>query len=393
MPSWQAHWQTRLAERRNTHQLRRLRVTDSAQGVCVQSEGRVYRSFISNNYLGLANHPALKKALTTAAERYGVGAGAAHLLGGHSRAHQQLEEELAAFTGRERTLLFSTGYMANWGVMTALLGAGDRVLQDKFNHASLLDGGRASGAAFQRYLHADMRSLEKYLARDARAKTLVASDGVFSMDGDIAPLPALAALCTHHNALLMVDDAHGFGVLGKNGAGVCEHFAQTQNDVPVLMATLGKALGSFGAFVAGSADLIDMLTQFARSYVYTTAMPPAQAAVSSAALKLLQTENWRRDVLHARIAFFCAGAAQRKLPLLASKTAIQPLLIGSSECVMAVESALRNAGFLVGAVRPPTVAANAARLRITLCADHSENDIEQLLDALFLALQKTTSVR
>lgn len=378
MNLWQQHWQQQLAERQQQHLLRAAHVFDD----------KPYRAFISNDYLGFANHPALKKALADGAEKYGVGSGASHLLGGHSRAHQQLEEELAAFTGRDRALLFSTGYMANLGVLTALLGKGDCILQDKLNHASLIDGGLSSGADFRRYLHTDVSSLEKYLIRTEKKKTLelqkklIATDGVFSMDGDIAPLPELAALCNQYEALLMVDDAHGFGVLGKTGAGSCEYFSLAQNDVPILMGTLGKALGSFGAFVAGSHDMIDMLIQFARPYIYTTALPPAQAAVTSAALHLLGSESWRREKLQANIQFFRQQAGQRSLPLMDSSTAIQPLIVGGSELVLRMGEQLRARGFLVGAVRPPTVAEGAARLRITLSAEHSENDIAQLLDAI-----------
>lgn len=389
MSRWQQHWQQQLAERAHRHLMRRVRILDSAQGVQVVVEGVAYRSFISNDYLGLASHPALKKALGDAAEHYGTGSGASHLLGGHSRAHQQLEEELAAFTGRDRALLFSTGYMANLGVLTALLHKGDCVLQDKLNHASLLDGGLASGADFRRYLHADSASLQHHLERCGERKTLVATDGVFSMDGDIAPLPGIAALCRQHDALLVVDDAHGVGVLGKTGAGSCEHFGLTQGDVPVLMGTLGKALGSFGAFVAGPQDMIEMLIQFARPYIYTTALPPAQAAVTSAALRLLQAESWRREQLQHNIAFFRAQAADRGLALMESNTAIQPLLVGASARVLVLDARLRESGFLVGAVRPPTVAEGAARLRITLSAAHSEADMLALLDAVAAALQDT----
>ncbi len=378
MNIWQQHWQQQLAERTQKHLLRNVQVFDDKQ----------YQAFISNDYLGLANHPVLKKALIDSAEQYGTGSGASHLLGGHSRAHQQLEEELAAFTGRDRALLFSTGYMANLGVMTALLNKNDCVLQDKLNHASLIDGGLASGADFRRYLHVDVNSLEKHLLRTTGKRTLVATDGVFSMDGDIAPLPELAVLCNQHDALLMVDDAHGFGVLGKTGAGSCEYFSLAQNDVPVLMGTFGKALGSFGAFVAGSHDMIEMLIQFARTFVYTTAMPPAQAAVTSAALRLLNTESWRREKLQSNIGFFRQQAQQRLLQLMDSPTAIQPLLIGSSERVMRVAEQLLVRGFLVGAVRPPTVAEGAARLRITLSATHEEKDITQLLDAIAEILQE-----
>ena len=370
--AWQQHWQQQLAERTQKHLLRNVQVFDD----------KPYQAFISNDYLGLANHPVLKKALVDSAERYGTGSGASHLLGGHTRAHQQLEEELAAFTGRDRALLFSTGHMANIGVMAALLNKNDCVLQDKLNHASLIDGGLTSGADFRRYLHADANSLEKHLLRTAGKKTLVATDGVFSMDGDIAPLVALATLCKKHDALLMVDDAHGFGVLGKTGAGSCEQFSLVQKDVPILMGTFGKALGSFGAFVAGSHDMIEMLIQFARTFVYTTAMPPAQAAVTSAALRLLNTESWRREKLQSNIVFFRQQAQQHSLPLMDSSTAIQPLLIGSSERVMQVAEQLRTRGFLVGAVRPPTVAEGAARLRITLSSTHDEKNITQLLDAI-----------
>jgi 8-amino-7-oxononanoate synthase len=387
MTIWQQHWQQQLAERETQHRMRRLQVLDSAQGTQVVVDGKPYRSFISNDYLGFANHPVLKKTLCEAAEIYGTGSGASHLLGGHSRAHQQLETELAAFTGRDRALLFSTGYMANLGVLTALLNKGDCILQDKLNHASLLDGGLSSGADFHRYLHANISSLEKYLVKNSGKKILVATDGVFSMDGDIAPLPELSAQCKNHDALLMVDDAHGFGVLGKTGAGSCEHFSMAQQDVPVLMGTLGKALGSFGAFVAGSHDMIEMLIQFARTFIYTTAMPPAQAAVTSAALQLLGTEKWRREKLQNNIDFFRAQARKNGLPLLDSPTAIQPLLVGSSAAVLQLDKQLRQRGFLVGAVRPPTVAEGAARLRITLSANHEENEILQLLNAIADSLQ------
>lgn len=380
MNRWQQSWQEKLTERAENNLLRTVRVNAfDAQ-----------RSFISNDYLGLAQHPALKKALCAAAEKYGSGSGASHLLGGHSAPHQQLEEELAAFTGRERALLFSTGYMANLGVLTALLQKGDCVLQDKLNHASLLDGGLFSGADFRRYLHSDINSLEKHLTRCADKKVLVATDGVFSMDGDIAPLPELAVLCQQHQALLMVDDAHGFGVLGKNGAGSCEHFSLSQNAVPILMGTFGKALGSFGAFVAGSNDLIEMLIQFARPFIYTTALPPAQTAATSSALGLLKTESWRREKLQNNIAFFKQQAAQRQLALQDSPTAIQPLLIGSSVRVMQIDKQMRQRGFLVGAVRPPTVADNAARLRITLSAIHEEKDMAHLLDAIVDCLRATS---
>lgn len=388
MNPWQQDWQQQLAERQAQHRLRQLRVLDSAQGVHVTIDGREYLSFCSNDYLGLANHPLLKIALGNAAEEYGTGSGASHLLGGHSRVHQQLEEALAAFTGRDRALLFSTGYMANLAVLTTLAGKGDCILQDKLNHASLIDGGLASAADHRRYLHGDTGSLHNHLVRCTNRKTLVATDGVFSMDGDVAPLSALAALCKQYAALLMVDDAHGFGVLGATGAGSCELFGLQQDDVPVLMGTLGKTLGSFGAFVAGSHDMIEMLIQFARPYIYTTALPPAQAAVSLAALGLLHSEAWRREQLQSRIAYFCQHAAERNITVMPSPSAIQPVLVGDCARVLAIDALLRQQGVLVGAVRPPTVANGSARLRITLCAEHSEQHIEQLLDALQHALER-----
>ena len=390
MTPWQQDWQQKLAQRRAQHRWRQPRVLDSAQGVRVITQGREYLSFTSNDYLGLANHPLLKTALQHASDEYGTGSGASHLLGGHSRVHQQLEEALAAFTGRDRALLFSTGYMANLGVLTALTNKGDCILQDKLNHASLIDGGLAAAAENRRYLHVNTHSLHQHLLRCANRKTLVATDGVFSMDGDLAPLPALAALCAEFQSLLVVDDAHGFGVLGNTGAGCCEQFQLSQTDVPVLMGTLGKALGSFGAFVAGSHDMIDMLIQFARPDIYTTALPPAQAAVSLAALNVLHSEAWRREQLQSRIAFFQQQATARHLTVLPSPTAIQPLLVGSSARTLAVDAALQEHGFLVGAVRPPTVADGSARLRITLCTDHTEQDITRLLDALVVILQRHT---
>lgn len=387
MNPWQQHWQELLAAREEKHLLRQRRVGETGQGSSVIVHGKRYCSFISNDYLGLATHPALKKALAEGADHYGVGSGASHLLGGHTRAHQQLEEQLAIFTGRDRALLFSTGYMANLGVLSALLEKGDCVLEDKLNHASLLDGGLSCGADFRRYLHGDCGSLQKLLKRHNGKRVLVATDGVFSMDGDLAPLPGLVEQCGEYNAMLMVDDAHGFGVLGKHGGGSCEHFSMSQEDVPVLMGTLGKALGSFGAFVAGCSDLIEMLIQFARPYIYTTALPPAQAVATLAALKLLTEESWRRQALHHNIAFFRQHAAACALPLLPSSTPIQPVLVGNNARVLKVDEQLRQRGFLVGAVRPPTVPEGSARLRVTLSAEHSEQQILQLVTAMADSLQ------
>lgn len=371
-----------LTQRRAQHLYRTRRIIESPQGPEIVSDGQRYLNFCSNDYLGLANHPQVIEALQAGAARYGVGSGAAHLICGHSRAHHALEEELAAFTQRPRALLFSTGYMANLGVIGALAGRGDTILQDRLNHASLIDAAQLSGARLQRYPHADPTALEKKIMASNGSAALIASDGVFSMDGDSAPVTQLAALARTHNIPLLLDDAHGLGVLGAHGGGTLEQAGLGLDDVPVLMGTLGKAFGTFGAFVAGSAELIETLIQQARSYIYTTALPPALAEATRASLKLVQTEPWRREQLRHLIARFTQGAAELKLPLLLSHTPIQPLLIGSAEHALALSEQLLARGILVSAIRPPTVPQGEARLRITLSCAHSEAHIDQLLDAL-----------
>lgn len=375
----------RLGQLKQQSLYRSRRVTGGPQGVHLNVDGLTVINFCSNDYLGLANHPEVVAAFKVGTECYGVGSGSAHLICGHSHAHHALEEELAEFTGRERALLFSTGYMANLGVISALLGRGDCVLEDRLNHASLLDGGLLSGARFRRYHHADIEDLEGKLS-SCEARTLVVSDGVFSMDGDLAPLPALAELTNRHQAGLLIDDAHGVGVLGKHGGGIVEHFGLTENQVPILMGTLGKAFGTFGAFVAGSEDLIEMLIQQARTYVFTTALPAAVAEATRASLRLLRFESWRRDKLRHLIARFRTGAEQQGLKLMASDTAIQPVLIGDSHRATAVGRRLLEQGFWVGAIRPPTVPEGTARLRITFSANHEEQQVDALLDALANAL-------
>ena len=364
---------------RSLYRLRR--VVDGPQGPEIDIAGRRYLNFSSNDYLGLAGHPALRTAVYRALDDYGTGSGAAHLITGHTRAHATLEAELAEFVQRPRALLFSSGYLANLGVAGALLGRGDRVLEDRCNHASLLDAGLLSGARFSRYPHAQASGIQWQLAQRS-ARTLVMTDGVFSMDGDIAPLPELARAAAAAGAFLMVDDAHGFGVLGKHGRGSLEHFSLGITEVPVLMATLGKALGTFGAFVAGSEALVETLIQHARTYLYTTAAPACLAEASRAALKLVQIENWRREHLNWLIQRFRAGARQLNLPMLDSITAIQPLLLGKAERAVAVSEQLRDHDILAAAIRPPTVPAGSARLRITLTAAHSEQHIDRLLSAL-----------
>ncbi|MEW9573342.1 8-amino-7-oxononanoate synthase [Rhodanobacter sp. Si-c] len=361
---------------------RRLRTIEHAEGPWLESGGRRLLGFCSNDYLGLAQHPQLIAALKRTADDEGVGSGSAHLICGHRREHAQLEEALAEWTGRERALLFSTGYMANLGTMQALLAREDVCVQDKLNHACLLDGSRLAGAELKRYSHADVEAAARQLRSRPQAAALLATDGVFSMDGDVAPLAALAALCAREHATLMVDDAHGLGVLGADGAGSVRAAGLGQHDVPVLMATLGKALGGSGAFVAGSATLIDGLVQFARPYVYTTAMPPALAAAAGTAVAIARNENWRREKLQALIARFRTGAAQLGLPLMDSPSAIQPLQLGDAQAALEAAQWLEQRGLLVTAIRPPTVSQGQARLRITLSAAHEDEHVDQLLDAL-----------
>jgi 8-amino-7-oxononanoate synthase len=338
-------------------------------------------NFCSNDYLGLAKNETLIAAFKNAADTYGVGSSSAHLICGHTNAHHLLEEELAEFTGRERALLFSTGYMANLGTINALIKRGDSIFEDKLNHASLLDGGLSSGANFKRYPHADLVQLEKLLSKTC-GKKLIVTDGVFSMDGDVAPLRELATLTKKHDAQLMVDDAHGFGVFGKTGGGLIEKLNLTQGDVPILMGTLGKAFGTFGAFVVGSETLIETLIQSARTYIYTTALPPAIAEATRASLKIIVTETWRREKLQALISQFKTSAEQLNLPLMPSDSPIQPLLIGDSFRAIQLSEQLLNAGFLVSAIRPPTVPKGKARLRITLSALHEFEDVARLLETL-----------
>jgi 8-amino-7-oxononanoate synthase len=360
---------------------RSRRVIASPQGIDLEVDGSHVVNFCSNDYLGLANHPDVVGAFKAGADRYGVGSGSAHLVCGHSAAHHALEEELAAFTGRDRALLFSTGYMANVGVISALLGRGDAVFEDRLNHASLLDGGLMSGARFKRYAHADVADLEAKLDKTEGSKLLV-TDGVFSMDGDFAPLAELAAAAKKHDAWLMVDDAHGLGVIGEHGGGIIEHFGLSQDDVPVLMGTLGKGFGTFGAFVAGSETLIETLIQKARTYIYTTAMPAAVAEATRASLKIAIAENWRRDKLKKLSERFRVGAKQLGLQVMPSSSAIQPILIGDSQSAVDISNALLEAGFLVSAIRPPTVPQGSARLRVTFSALHEERHVDRLLDAL-----------
>jgi 8-amino-7-oxononanoate synthase len=343
--------------------------------------GRVLVDFSSNDYLGLARHPALAAAMGGCAADAGAGSGASHLVTGHGAEHERLEEELAAFTRRERALLFSTGYMANLAVLGSLAGRGERVLLDRLSHASLIDGALLSGATLRRYAHADPAAAERLLAEEPGG-VLVGTDGVFSMDGDRAPLAALARVARAAHAWLVVDDAHGLGVVGASGRGTLEEHGLTCEEVPVLVGTLGKAFGSFGAFVAGEAALIEFLIQKSRSYIYTTALPQPVAAASRAALALAQAEPWRRTRLAALIARFRSLAAAAHLPLTSSTTPIQPLVLGSEAAVLAAQRSLAQAGLAVVAIRPPTVPRGSARLRVSLSAAHTEEQLDRLVEAL-----------
>ena len=372
-----------LDERKRRHRYRSRRIIKSPQQAEITIDDKNVISFCSNDYLGLANHPQIKQATIDAINKFGVGSGSAHLVNGHSIAHHQLEEELAEFTGYPRAILFSTGYMANLGLCQALVGKGDYVFEDRLNHASLIDGGLISGARLQRYLHNDASSLKQKIQKvDNSHEKLVLSDGVFSMDGDIADLPALAALCKKTDSWLMVDDAHGFGTLGETGKGCLQHFSLTHKDVPIYMATLGKAMGTAGAFIAGSEELIETILQKARTYIYTTAMPAAIAEATRCSLNIIQNEAEHLQNLNSNIAYFKNCCDQADITIENSQTAIQPLLIGDDEKATKISQQLFESGFLITAIRPPTVPEGTSRLRITLSAKHNKEHINQLIETL-----------
>jgi 8-amino-7-oxononanoate synthase len=345
-------------------------------------EGRRLVDFCSNDYLGLARHPKIVTAMCEASARSGCGSGAAHLVTGHGAEHAALEEEIAAFTGRERALLFSTGYMANLAAICTLADRGEVVLLDRLNHASLIDGALLSGARFSRYAHGDGGAAERALSEHKDDVSVLATDGVFSMDGDVARLPSIARACLKKKTWLVVDDAHGIGVLGARGRGTLEHYELDSEEVPVLVGTLGKALGTFGAFIAGSSEFIELLIQKARTYIYTTALPQPVAAATRAALKLVDEESWRRTRVLELTARFRAAARQLDLPIAASETPIQPVILGTPEAALAAQKALFEAGFWVVAIRPPTVPTGTARLRITLSAAHTNDQVDALVETL-----------
>ena len=438
-----------LSELEAEHQTRRRTTIDgfveAGNRLLTTVDGRTLVDFSSNDYLGLAHHPAVAAEMSACALRTGAGSAASHLITGHGIEHARLEEELAAFLGRERALLFSTGYMANLGVMTALAGRGERVLLDRLSHASIIDGALLSGARFKRYTHGDPAAAERAIAENADDVAVLATDSVFSMDGDIAPLPELARVANASKAWLVVDDAHGIGVLGANGRGAVEHFGMSADDVPVLVGTLGKALGSFGAFVAGSQELIEFLIQKARPYIYTTALPQPVAAATRKALEISQRESWRRERVLALTARFRRAASAVGIPLMnpppvaeagqwiepgvptqrgpagpmpvtqadprarpgvpiqhaslippvptvSAATPIQPIVLGSSEAALSAQQALLHAGFRVVAIRSPTVPRGSERLRVTLSAAHTEEQVDGLVEALIHALSEQPAI-
>lgn len=373
--------QRELDERAVQGLQRRRRVLESPQGVRITVDGKSYLSFCSNDYLSLANHPQLITALQAGAQQHGVGSGASHLVSGHFAAHQQIESELAEFVLKPAALLFSTGYLANLGAVQALVGRGDTVFADKLNHASLNDAMLLSRAEVKRYRHNDVAHLQQLLEQTGSGRKLIITDAVFSMDGDLAPLPKLLALCERYDAWLLVDDAHGFGVLGDHGRGSLAHFNLDSPRI-IYMATLGKAAGVSGAFIAAEQVVIDTLVQNARSYIYTTASPPALASALLASLTVLREEEWRREQLRELIAQLRAGLADLPWTLMSSFTPIQPLLVGANEDAVALSDGLRARGIWVPAIRPPTVPQGTARLRITLSAAHGKADVAQLIGAL-----------
>jgi 8-amino-7-oxononanoate synthase len=357
----------------------------SAQGTRVKVDGKSILSFSSNDYLGLAYHRQLLAALQVGTQQYGLGAGASHLVSGHFIAHDELEQALAAFVGKPAALLFSSGYLANLGAVQALVGRRDRIFADKLNHASLNDAMLLSRAQVHRYRHNDMAHLAQLLGQPNSGRKLVITDAVFSMDGDLAPLPELLALCEQHDAWLLVDDAHGFGILGEQGRGSLFHHRESTGLASpriIYMATLGKAVGVSGAFIAAEQVVIDTLVQNARSYIYTTASPPALSCAVLASLRLLQKEEWRRTQLWKLVAQLRAALAGLPWVLMHSDTPIQPLLVGDNNVAVALSEGLRKRDIWVPAIRPPTVPQGTARLRISLSAAHSEQDVAQLISAL-----------
>ena len=372
----------KLELRKQQNLFRKRNTLASGQGPTIKIDGHHLINFCSNDYLGLTNHQDVISAFKTSADQFGVGSGASSLVCGRSDLHQQLEEKLAEKTGREAALVFPSGYMANLAVATTFAGRTDGVFLDRQAHASLVDAARLSGARLHRYQHADHEALDLALKNSSVNEKLVLTDTVFSMDGDKAPIKELITVCKQNDAVLAVDDAHGFAVLGKSGGGLLDEKEIPAEDVPILVATFGKALGTAGAFIAADKIIIETLIQFARTYIYTTALAPAIAGATLTSLEIVEKESWRRETLNALIKYFCSGASDLGLNILSSETAIQPLMIGDSENAVRISKKLFDEGFLISAIRPPTVPKGSARLRITLTAAHTEEQVDRLLETL-----------
>ena len=370
-----------LSERATAGLQRQRRLLQSPQSAHLVADGEHLLSFASNDYLGLANHPALIAAFQLAAVEAGVGGGASHLITGHHQFHHQAEQSLADFIGLPAGLLFSTGYMANMGITAALMGRDDAIFADKLNHASLNDAALLSRATLHRYAHQDLAKLEKLLKQSTAKRKLVVVDAVFSMDGDFAPVPELLVLCEQYDAYLLLDDAHGFGVLGKQGRGILDYF-NVQSSRIIYMATLGKAAGVAGAFVGADATIIDYLIQSAKTYIYTTASPPALAAALVKSVEVMRTDAERHKHLQSLIHLFKSELKLKKWQLMPSITAIQPVLVGSNQAALSLSQFLLARGILVPAIRPPTVPKDTARLRVSISAAHSVEDVRQLINAL-----------
>jgi len=357
---------------------RRLRYLQGAQTPRVQLEGKEAILLSSNNYLGLADHPALREAAIRALERYGCGAGASRSVSGTTELHRELEERIARFKGSKAALILSTGYMANIGLLTTLVGAGDLIVSDELNHASIVDGCRLARAETWVYRHRAMDHLEALLKRSSHRRRLIVTDGIFSTEGAIAPLPEIRQLADRYGALVMVDDAHATGVLGREGRGTGEHF-DMMGKIEIQMGTLGKALGGFGAYVAGTQDLIDYLINCCRPFIYTTAIPPAVAAMALAALEIVEKEPQRRARLWENTAYFRSGLQNLGFDLGRSETPICPVFIGDNALTMEADRRLMARGVFAQGIRPPSVPAQGARLRTTLMATHTAEDLDYAL--------------
>ncbi len=361
---------------------RELKVVGNAQDTRIDIEGKTYLSFCSNNYLGLANHPSVVKAVKEAVEKYGWGTGASRLVSGNMTLHETLEREISKFKRKEATIVFPTGYMANIGTISTLVSSGDLVICDKLNHASIIDGCRLSGAAFRIYAHCNMEKLENILRKSSKYnRKLIVTDSVFSMDGDLAPLPEIVRIATKYNAMVMVDEAHGTGVFGENGRGVVEHF-NMDKEVDVVMGTLSKAIGSLGGYVCGDHDLISYLRNKARSFMYTTALPPAVCAASIAGINLIQEGPLLREALWNNVCYIKDKLRSRGINMISSQSQIIPLLIGDTQKTVEISKLLYKRGILIPAIRPPTVPANSSRLRMTVMSSHTQGDLKSLFKAL-----------